>query len=123
MYLVGVRSVTQQLGERVIAGQLVVAVGEQQDDWQLPDPAYQKAQRVDGGLVGPVDILDDQRARWRMVQLGEQGSHDLVALTRLQSFGQPGADGSSQIPKRPERSRRTERVAGANQHPRPVREF
>ena len=123
MDLVGVRSVTQQLGERVIAGQLVVAVGEQQDDWQLPDPAYQKAQRVDGGLVGPVDILNDQRARWRMVQLSEQGIHDLVALTRLQGFGQPGADSSGQIPKRPECSRRTERIAGANQHPRPVREF
>jgi hypothetical protein len=53
----------------------------------LPDPAYQKTQRIDRGFIGPMDVLDDQRGRRRLAQLVKQGIHDLVALTELQRLG------------------------------------
>jgi hypothetical protein len=53
----------------------------------LSDPAYQETQGVDCCLVGPVNVLNDQGARWRLAQLIEQSIHDLVALTRLECLG------------------------------------
>jgi hypothetical protein len=55
VHLLGTRGVTEQLSERVVSREFVVAVGEQQYDWEPRDPAYQEAQSVDGRLVGPVD--------------------------------------------------------------------
>jgi len=57
------RRLPEELLEGMLAGQLVVAVGQDQDSRQLGDPAGQVAQYVQGGLVGPVDVLDDQDGR------------------------------------------------------------
>ena len=43
--------------------QLVVAVGEHQHARQLRDPPGQVAQHVQGGVVGPVHVLDHQHGR------------------------------------------------------------
>jgi hypothetical protein len=86
----------------------------------LPDPAYQKTQRIDRGFIGPMDVLDDQRGRRRLAQLIKQGIHDLVALTELQRLGQARTHRSDQVPKRAKGARRTECVAGTDQHPRSV---
>jgi hypothetical protein len=84
----------EELLEGVLAGQLVVAVGQDQDGRQLGDPACQVAQHVQGGLVGPVDVLDDQNGRVPgPVELGPQrGQHRVPLAAFPQRPGQPGAD-------------------------------
>jgi len=76
VHLLGMRGVTEQLSERVDSREFVVAVGEQQYDWEPRDPAYQEAQSVDGRLVGSADLLNDERAGRRLVELVEQCIHD-----------------------------------------------
>jgi hypothetical protein len=89
----------------------------------LGDPAYQETQCVDGCFIRPVDVLNDDGAGRRLAQLIEQRVHNLVALTGLQRLREPGTDRRCKITEWAQRPGRTQCVAGANQHPRPVGEF
>lgn len=44
----------------MLTAQLVVAVGQDDQGGQAFHSADQEAQGVQGGLVGPVDVLDDE---------------------------------------------------------------
>ena len=100
----------------MVAREFVVPVGEEQYHGELRDSAYQEAQRVDGRLVGPMNVLDYECAgRWP-VQLVQQGVHDQVAFTSLQRFCQPWTHGRREITERSERSGGAEGIAGADQH-------
>ncbi|MER6288710.1 hypothetical protein [Streptomyces sviceus] len=44
----------------MLTAQLVVAVGQDEEGGQAFRPPDQEAQGVQGGLVGPVDVLDDE---------------------------------------------------------------
>jgi hypothetical protein len=111
------RRLPEELLERVVAGQLVVAVGQHQHSRQLGDPAGQVAQHVQGGLVGPVHVLHHQDGRVPgPVQLGPQRSQHRVPLATLgQHPGQPGADLADQVTERPKSPRRAQIVAVADQ--------
>lgn len=50
----------EQMPQGVFTAQLVVAVGQDDQGGQAFHPPDQEAQGVQGGLVGPVDILDDE---------------------------------------------------------------
>ena len=49
--------------QRVVGGQALVAVGDQDQGARMPDPPAQEAQQVEGRLVGPVHVLDDEDRR------------------------------------------------------------
>jgi hypothetical protein len=44
-------------------GQALVPVGDQKQHRDVPDAPAEETQQVDGGLVGPVDVLDDQHVQ------------------------------------------------------------
>ena len=116
------RHLAEQLLEGMLAGQLVVAVGQHQDGRQFGDPAGQVPQHVQGGLVGPVHVLHHQDGRVPgPVQLGPQRSRHRVPLATLgQRPGQLGADAADQVTERPQGPRGAEVVAVADQQA-PVR--
>src|SRR5438045_5292373 len=62
-YMVAAGCLAQQAVKRVLAVQLVVAVGEDEDGWQVGDPPDEVAQRVERRVVSTVNILDDQPGR------------------------------------------------------------
>ena len=67
------------------AGQFDVPVGQHQHGRQADDPPYQEPQHVQGRLVGPVNVLDDEYSRLvRPVQLGPQGVADPTAVGGLE---------------------------------------
>ena len=114
------RRLPEQLLQGMLAGQLVVAVGQHQHSRQLGDPAGQVPQHVQGGLVGPVHVLHHQDGRVPgPVQLGPQRGQHRVPLAALAPApgsarrrpGRPGpgtAPGSAGCP-----GRRSGRPAGA----------
>ncbi len=108
----------QQLVERVLPGE-VVAVGQQQQSGQLGDPAHQEPQRVEGGVVDPVDVLDHQHggvARPR--QLVTQGCVELVAIpVTAQHVRQLGAHAGGQVAERAEDTRGDQVVAVPDEQP------
>ena len=109
----------EQAVQRVLAAQLVVAVGEDEHRGQPGDPPGEVAQRVQGGVVGPVHVLDDQDPRVvRPVQFGAQRGQQPVPVAavghRLAEFRPDAAD---QVPERAQRPRGGQVVAVANQHP------
>ena len=116
------RRLAEQLLQGMLAGQLVVAVGQHQHSRQLGDPAGQVAQHVQGGLVGPVHVLHHQDGRVPgPVQLGPQRGQHCVPLPALgQRPGQLGADLADQVTERPQSPRGAQVVAVADQQA-PVR--
>ncbi len=68
---------SQKSGQVVGAADLVVAVGGQHQRRNARQTASQVAQQVHRGLIGPVDVLDDQQAGIG-AQVGEQAVVDLV---------------------------------------------
>ena len=65
--------------ERVVHGQLVVTVGDQQQRRDPAEPPAEQAEQVNGGLVGPVHVLDhhDRERLWRG-QLGQERGEQLI---------------------------------------------
>ena len=116
------RRLAEQLLQRVLAGQLVVAVGQHQQGRQAGDPAGQVAQHVQGGLVGPVHVLHHQDGRVPgPVQFGPQRGRHRVPLAALpQRPGQLGADLPDQVAERPQGPRGAQVVAVADEQA-PVR--
>ena len=86
---------------------LVVAEGEHQDGRQHLDPACGVGERVERGIVGPVDVLDDEQRRRLARELAEQ---------RGEHVG--GAGKRNGVAQRAERTRRAQIVARREQHAR-----
>jgi hypothetical protein len=103
-----------------VAG-LVVAVGEHQQAGQLGDAPGQPADHVQGGVVGPVQVLDHQQRR-PAGQLPVQGVQDPVAVgAGLQGRGQGAAAGPGHVAERAQGPRGGQVVAHADQRPDPPR--
>ena len=94
----------------MLAVDLVVPVGGDHEALRSVDSAAQHAQRVEGRLVGPVDVLD--HAHRRTGQLRQERPRD---RTRLGSLGEHGGESTSrlrrEVDERAERRRRREVLA------------
>ena len=88
----------EQALQRVRRAELVVAEAEDEHGGQRLDPPRDVAEHVDRRVVGPVDVLDDERRRRRGRELG----HDR---------GEDGVDGPVVGEARPPAGRRTRSAA------------
>jgi hypothetical protein len=112
--------------QRMVVAQLVVAVGEHQHAGQLRDTPGEVADDVQGGVVGPVHVLDDHQ-RGPVGELLVHGAEDRVPLRdRRRGLGQRPVAAAGHVPERTQRARRHQVVAHADQHasvrPRVLRE-
>ena len=103
----------------MVGRQLVVPVGDQQ---QRPGPLHpppQEDEQVEGGLVGPVGVLDHHHlGALAPVELVQEGVEQLLAgAARGQQGGQPAARLPAQVVQRPEGPGGEQRVAGPDQEP------
>jgi hypothetical protein len=107
----------QHPAQRMVVAQLVVAVGQQQHAGQGRDPPGQVADHVQGGVVGPVHVLDDHHRRPAGQLLVDGPEHGVPTGHRLHRPGQgaPGAPGH--VPERAQGARRDQVVAGPDEHP------
>ena len=107
----------QHPAQRVVVAQLVVAVGQQQHAGQRRDAPGEVAEHVQGGVVGPVHVLDDHHRRPAGQLLVDGAEHRVPPGARLHRPGQGSAGAAGHVPERPERPRRDQVVAGAHEHP------
>jgi len=101
------------------AVELVVAVGGHDQDRHRLHPAGEQPQDVQGRLVRPVHVLEDEHGRGRRPQLAGQRRHHRMrhrapGHDRLQLAAGPLGD----LQQRAEGARREQRIAGAPQDPR-----
>jgi hypothetical protein len=103
--------------QRMVVAQLVVAVGEHQHAGQGRDSPGQVAEHVQGGVVGPVDVLDDHRRRPAGQLLVHGPEHRVPAGDLVDGLGQGPVGVVGHVPERAQGPRRHQVVAGAHQHP------
>ena len=118
-YVVAAGCLAQQAVKRVLAGQLVVAVGQDQDGRQVGDPPDEVTQRVECRVVGPVNVLNNQNCR--MLGPGQfrtQGGEHAVAVTAVRHrVAELGSYAAHQVAERAKGPRGRQIVAVADQHP------
>jgi len=107
--------VAEGQAEQVRRAQTFVPVGGQQQDRHVPDPPAEETQQVDGGLVGPVDVLHDQHVQLaRLADLSQQRAEQLLArglgAAQLQQLA---AEPTGDVVERAERPRGEQAVAGS----------
>ena len=109
----------QEVTQGVAAAQLVVAVGENEECGQPVDAPDEKAQSVQGRLVRPVHVLDDEYRRMRSDgQLSVEGLVDAVPVTAVRDgSGQLGTHTADEVAERPQRAPSGEIIALADQDP------
>ena len=119
LYMVAAGCLAQQAMKRVLAVQLVVAVGEDEDGRQVGDPPDEVAQRVERSVVSPVNILDDQHGRmFGPGQFRTQGGEHAVAFAAVRySAAELGSDAADQVAERAEGPRSRQIIAVADEHP------
>ncbi len=96
--------------------QRVVAEGDDQQHRQVAQPAPQEAEQVEGRVVGPLHVLDDQHGQ--AVGVAEPAAGRRRTPSSRGSAGadrveQGAADLAGDVVQRRERSRREQAVAGA----------
>jgi hypothetical protein len=100
----------------MVVTQLVVAVGQHQHAGQVGDPPGEVADHVEGGVVGPVHVLDDHHRR-PVGELLVGGTEDRVPLRRdVHDRVQRSVGDACHVSERPERARRHQVVAHPDQH-------
>jgi len=72
------------------AASVVGAVGEREQDGHRAQRPDQERGQVQGGLVGPVQVLDDEHHRPGLAQPLEQAEHQLEQLSGLQFLRRRG---------------------------------
>jgi hypothetical protein len=109
----------QQPVRRVVAADLVVPVGDHHHRGRAPDAPAHVPQHVEGGVVGPVDVLDHQDRRASGVgELGEHRGEHVVPGTLGQELFQPRGVAGERVAQRAERPRGDQVVAPADEDPR-----
>jgi hypothetical protein len=100
------------------AVELIIAVAGHHQRRHRLHPAGEQPQDVQGRLVGPVHVLENEHARDPRAQLLGQRRHHRVGhrATRHDRL-QLAAGRLGDLQERPERARREERVAGAPEDP------
>ncbi len=110
------REVTEQRTGRVLSGDLVIAIGDDDGARHGLQSADQEPQHLDRCRVDPVQILDHQHRG-----LGAQGVVGRFAHLGERSVPIQRSEIGQEIAERAERPRRGQRVAGAAEHPQPGR--
>ena len=110
------REVTEQRTGRVLSGDLVIAIGDDDGARHGLQSADQEPQHLDRCRVDPVQILDHQHRG-----LGAQGVVGRLAHLDERSVPIQRSEISQEIAERAERPRRGQRVTGAAEHPQPGR--
>jgi hypothetical protein len=101
----------------VVGVEVVLPVGEHQQRREPGDPAPDVAGDVEGRLVGPVDVLEDQRGRpQRVVELREHRVEHGVRVGPCDRFPQRRSCSPRDVVERPERAPRQQVVAPADEH-------
>jgi len=102
----------------VVGADLLVPVGDDQHRRGPLQPPPQEHQQVQGGLVGPVGVLDHHHLPRRLGKLVlERGEDGLAWAPRGEQLGQPAARLAGDVVQRPQGPRREQRVAGPQQEP------
>ena len=118
-YMVAAGCLAQQAMKRVVAVQLVVAVGQDQDGRQVGDPPDEVAQRVERRVVSPVNILDHQHGRmFGPGQFRAQGGEHAVPFAAVRDgAAELGSDAANQVAERAKGPRGRQIIAVADEHP------
>jgi hypothetical protein len=103
----------------VLGADLVVSVGDDQQGGRGTEAAGQEPEQVQGGLVGPVDVLDHQHGRHPGVpQPFEQGAKQHLPRRLVpEQLVEPTANCGGDVGQRPQRPWGGQRVTGAPQDP------
>ena len=113
--------VAEQPAERMPAVELLVAIGEHQHGVERVDAPGDEAQRIEGRLVGPVHVFDDEHGAGRRGEFVAERGEDLLAVAGSERIAEPRSDERRQVAQRPERARRRQRVTGPDEHAAPDR--
>jgi hypothetical protein len=114
----------EHAAQRMVPGQGVVTVSQQQHGRQVLHPGAEETQYVEGRAVSPMGVLDDEHSRRR--RRGQLVAHGREHQTRVglrrQRRGQWSARGRpGRVSQRAERARREQVLARAGQDPRAAR--
>ena len=96
--------------------QLLVAEGQHQQRRQVREPAGDVPEDVQRGVVGPVQVFDDQHGGPPRGQLGHGRAGHRVRLIAGERRGERAAGFRGRLEQRPERARAQQVVAGAGEH-------
>ena len=106
----------QQLPHRVAEAHVLVPVGDDDHEGQVAHARRELADHVDGGVVGPVDVLDDDDAApfrpGAEEDRGQARAAEVICDLGLQVVRQLG----DEVPDRAERPRRQQVVAAHDDH-------
>jgi hypothetical protein len=112
------RQLSEENPERMGAVERVVPVAGHDQGRQRLHPAGQQPQDVQGRLVGPVHVLEDEHRRAPCAELVRQRRHHLVGhRPTLDHRLELAAGRLGDAQERPERTRREQRVAGPPEDP------
>lgn len=105
--------------QRVAGVDLIVAVGAHHHRIPLTDAAAEETKQVQGPLIGPVDILDDQHRRLNgaLQPPHELGEHLGSVRGQLQQVSHARVGVGCDVENRAQRPRSGEGVAGPDQNP------
>lgn len=111
----------EQLPQRRAGVQRVVSEAEHEDGRQPAQPAGEVTQHVEGGVVGPVHVLDDEHGR-QAAELLDRCGEDVAARLRCERPLERPAGTPYGVPQRSERARGQQVVTRADEHPHPLAE-
>jgi len=95
---------------------LLVAEGQHQHRGQVGEAAGDVPEHVERGVVGPVQVFDDQHGGAPRGEFGDGRTGDRVRLVAGDRRGECAGGTGSGFAQRPERSRAQQVVAGAGEH-------
>jgi hypothetical protein len=105
--------------QRVAKVELVVAIGAEHERRRRVGLPGQQPHDVEGGLVGPLQVLEDEDRRRAARELAQQRAGHLVRpRVARRGVSQVAAGLLGDVDERPQRARREERVARAPKDPR-----
>ena len=106
--------VAEDDAQRMVAIHLVVAERRDDDRVGVGDPTAEEQQEIQGGLVGPVHVLEHgHRRRAAGQQVEERGEDGVPGRVRGHQPGQFAARAAGDVPQWTQRTGRAQRFAGA----------
>jgi hypothetical protein len=105
----------EQSVERMIGADLIRAPRHDDQGGNPVDAPAEVSQKVEGGLVGPVDVLEDDRVERASAsdRGGKRGEHPMAGRGRREQRLEVLFQIGRHVEQRPERSRCPQRFAGA----------